>query len=128
VDFGAERVRIPAAYNKAGDDQWVPLHPELKAALVPLRRPRGRMFPLGPNPQEVSRTFTTLARKAGLKITLHDLRRSFGSRYASHVPAQVLQRLMRHSSIETTLKFYTDIDDALDDAIRKADPPSQKPA
>ncbi|MBI1915688.1 MAG: hypothetical protein HYS12_13295 [Planctomycetes bacterium] len=51
--------------------------------------------------------------------TLHDLRRSFGSRYAPHVSAPVLQRLMRHADVRTPLAFYTDIDDALEEAIRK---------
>ena len=69
---------------------------------------------------EVSRKFTKLAKIAGLRITLHDMRRSFGSRYASVVPAPVLQRLMRHADIKTTLMFYTDVDDVLDDAILKA--------
>jgi integrase len=36
----------------------------------------------------------------------HDLRRSFGTRWASKVKTPVLQRLMRHRSINTTLKYY----------------------
>lgn len=36
----------------------------------------------------------------------HDLRRSFGERWASKVMPQVLMELMRHESIETTMKFY----------------------
>jgi integrase len=119
VDFDRGRIWIPAAYNKSDADQWVPLHPELADILAPLRRDRGRIFRLG-GPPWVSKQFGRLARKAGLKITLHDLRRSFGSRYAAVVPAQVLQRLMRHADIQTTLRFYTDIDDVLDEAIRKA--------
>ena len=35
----------------------------------------------------------------------HDLRR-FGERWASRVMPQVLMELMRHESIETTMKFY----------------------
>jgi integrase len=69
---------------------------------------------------EVSRKFSRLAKSLGLKISLHDLRRSFGSRYAAHVPAPVLQRLMRHADIKTTLAYYTDVDDALEEAILKA--------
>lgn len=40
----------------------------------------------------------------------HDLRRSFGSRWARKVMPAVLQRLMRHESIETTMKYYVDLD------------------
>ena len=36
----------------------------------------------------------------------HDLRRSFGERWAMRVMPHVLQQLMRHESIETTMKFY----------------------
>jgi hypothetical protein len=36
------------------------------------------------------------------------------------VPAPVPQRLMRHADIKTTLAFYTNVDDVLDEAIRKA--------
>ncbi len=36
----------------------------------------------------------------------HDLRRSFGSRWAERVMPAVLQALMRHESIETTLRYY----------------------
>ena len=36
----------------------------------------------------------------------HDLRRSFGERWAAKVMPQMLMLLMRHESIETTMKFY----------------------
>jgi integrase len=120
IDFDRNRVQIPAEYNKADADQWIPLHPELAAILEPLRQPHGRIFRISPSPAERPRDDGRLARKAGLKITLHDLRRSFGSRYAAVVPAQVLQRLMRHANIKTTLEYYTDLDDVLDGAILKA--------
>jgi integrase len=38
----------------------------------------------------------------------HDLRRAFGTRWASKVTPAVLQQLMRHASIETTLKYYVE--------------------
>src|SRR5262249_24407017 len=85
VDFANGKIRIPAEYNKSGADQWIPLHPVLADVLKPRRQESGRLFPLSQSPREVSRKFTKLAKKAGLKITLHDLRRSFGSRYASVV-------------------------------------------
>ena len=36
----------------------------------------------------------------------HDLRRSFGGRWSRKVMPQVLMALMRHESIDTTLRFY----------------------
>jgi integrase len=123
VCFQSNRIYLPAAYTKSDEDQWLPLHPQLAEILDALAGPpdrRGRIFRVASTPQETSREFGKLAKSCGLPITLHDLRRSFGSRYAAVVPAPVLQRLMRHASIETTLRFYTDIDDQLDDAILKA--------
>lgn len=36
----------------------------------------------------------------------HDLRRSFGDRWAARVPSLTLKTLMRHESIETTGRYY----------------------
>jgi integrase len=40
----------------------------------------------------------------------HDLRRSFATRWAPKVKPATLQLLMRHSNIETTLRYYVDQD------------------
>ena len=87
---------------------------------MPLRQARGRLFPLAVNPEGMSIKFRKIAKRAGIRVTLHDLRRSFGSRLAPQVSAAVLQRLMRHADIKTTLGFYTNVDGALEDAILKA--------
>jgi integrase len=51
----------------------------------------------------------------------HDLRRSFGSRWAPRVMPIVLQQLMRHESIETTQKHYVGRDaEAMADEIWQA--------
>jgi integrase len=44
----------------------------------------------------------------GRFATAHDLRRSFGSRWARKVQPAILQKLMRHSSIKTTMAYYVD--------------------
>ncbi len=49
--------------------------------------------------------------------TLHDLRRAFGTRWASKVSPADLQRLMRHSDIQTTMRFYV-AQDATDISAR----------
>ena len=38
--------------------------------------------------------------------TAHDLRRSFGSRWARKVTPAILRELMRHADIDTTMTFY----------------------
>lgn len=54
----------------------------------------------------VSRTVIKICQKAGVMATPHDLRRSFGFRWSSRVMPAVLKELMRHSSIQTTMKYY----------------------
>ena len=77
---------------------------------------RKRSQRLGPG--QVTRTIAEFGRKAGIKVTTHqatakvkfasahDLRRSFGLRWASRVMPQVLMELMRHESIDTTMRYY----------------------
>jgi integrase len=48
---------------------------------------------------------------------MHSLRKGFGCRYAGKVPAQVLQRLMRHADIKTTLEYYANVDEAVEAAV-----------
>jgi integrase len=36
----------------------------------------------------------------------HDLRRAFGERWAAQIMTAQLKELMRHESIETTLRYY----------------------
>jgi len=44
------------------------------------------------------------------KHTLHDLRRTFATRYASILKPIELKTLMRHKNVDTTLKYYVEID------------------
>jgi len=73
-----------------------------------------------------------IGKKAGVVVnkaegkfaSAHDLRRSFGTRWASRVKPATLQLLMRHKSIETTLKYYVDQDgDDVADELWKAHSP-----
>ena len=40
-----------------------------------------------------------------------------GCRYAARVPAQVLQKLMRHSNIAITMDYYANVDEAVEEAV-----------
>jgi len=119
--------------NKANDmDGAAFITPELDEMLRTIFAddlPIGRLIPgnaVPNNPSMVSKAFGRIAKKAAVRgaskkglITLHDLRRSFGSRWAGKVPAQVLQRMMRHSHIKTTLDYYADTEKAAMEAIWK---------
>jgi integrase len=120
IDFARNRINLPAEYTKAVEDQWVPLHPQLAQILQALPRAGRRIFSIVKHKDTITGRFEKIAKQAGLKLTPHDLRRSFGSRYASVVQAPVLQRLMRHANIATTMEFYTNVESVLQDAIGRA--------
>src|SRR5262249_45688682 len=121
--FGRDRILFPAEFVKAGRDQFVPLDPQLRQALEALPC-RGRRFfcfttsrgqEVGPS--TVSKRVVSLARQAGVPLTMRTLRKGFGCRYAAQVPAQVLQLLMRHANIATTTTYYTNVEAAAMEAI-----------
>jgi integrase len=114
---------LPAEFAKADQHQWVPIATDLREVLEALPREgphvfallgaRGKRLGLSAVCDKVNR----LARKAGVKLSLHPLRRGSGCRYAGKAPAQVLQRLLRHSSISTTMHDYANVDDAVMEAV-----------
>jgi integrase len=123
VDLPRDRIVLPARFAKGKRDQWVPLDPVLREALAALPRlgkrvfhfttRQGRPVCLKTMPGRIIR----LARRAGVKLTMHTLRKGFGCRYAGKVPAQVLQKLMRHANIKTTMDYYANVDDAVMEAV-----------
>jgi integrase len=126
LDPVRDRVVFPAEVVKADEDQWVPLDPELWAALDALPRTGRKVFRFdavdGRGQREVCditvcARVRDLAQTAGVKLTMKSLRRGFGCRYAARVPAQVLQKLMRHASIKTTMDYYANVDDAAMQAV-----------
>jgi integrase len=123
VNLARDRIVLPAGFVKAVEDQWVPLDPVLRAALEKLPRQGSKVFRfIGPNGLSLSTTaisdrVVALAKRANVRLTMHSLRKGFGCRYAGKVPAQVLQRLMRHSNIKTTMDYYANIDAAVEEAV-----------
>jgi integrase len=124
IDLGRNRIILPAELVKADEDQWVPLDPALREALLALPRHGKKVFRfLDPRdghpicPSTLGDRIIRLARKAGVKLGAHALRRGFGCRYAGKVSAHVLQRLMRHANIATTMNYYANIDAAVEEAV-----------
>jgi len=108
--------RILAAGQKSGRDQVLPVAPEFAELLRstdPVTR-HGTVFKLGRSANEVGRTVSAIGRAAkivvnestGKCVTAHDLRRSFATRWAARLQPAELQALMRHKSIETTMRYY----------------------
>jgi integrase len=123
LDLPGQRIVFPAEVVKAAEDQWVPLDPALHNALATLPRQGRKVFHFvtvtgrAVGLSAIGRRVIRLAKKAGVKLTMHSLRKGFGCHYAGKVPAQVLQKLMRHSNISLTMAFYANVDEAMRDAF-----------
>jgi len=117
---------ITAAAQKSHRTETIPLAPEFGAMLeaVPADLRSGFVFsPMMSNGKRaavkaVIRVVAEAGRRANVKTwtsgksgktkcaSAHDLRRSFGTRWSSRIMPAVLQTMMRHASIQTTLTFY----------------------
>jgi integrase len=123
VDFAANKIVLPAATVKGDRDQWVPLAPELRAAIEALPRATAKVFnmrdrygtPL--SDRVVGNRIRRLARRAGVRLDMRSLRRGFISNHARRQPAQILLKLARHSNMRTTMQYYVAIDDAVMEAV-----------
>lgn len=128
VDWEADMIILPPPANKSGDDQAVPLARTLRKALEKLPDDGDRLFNIISKKTGrqitrggVSENVTFFARRAGVKLSMHKLRKGFGSRLADRVQPQVLQRAMRHSDVKTTMDFYANVDEAVKAAIKELD-------
>jgi integrase len=126
VDFEGNRIVLPAVFAKSAQDQWVPLHPVLRRALAGLPRTSELVFPFRSirggrlTRNGITNRILALAKQAGVRLGMHKLRKGFGCRAAKILGksgAAVLHDLMRHSSMQVTMDFYANVDDALQDAI-----------
>lgn len=128
------RLRIYAEAEKGHQDRLLPMTPDFAKFL--LQTPRvereGLVFKIVGHytheqmtPPRIGRIISEFGRRAGVVVrksegkfaSAHDLRRSFGTRWAPRVKPATLQLLMRHRSIETTLKYYVaqDADEIADE-------------
>jgi integrase len=142
VDLTGRRpmLRIPAECEKGHRDRLLPITPDFAEFLLqtPPAERRGPVFlplTLAGNrmaPAKAGKIVTLIGESARVLVhtdprtgkvkyaSAHDLRRSFGNRWAKRVMPAVLQRLMRHESIETTMAFYValDADELAEDLYR----------
>lgn len=124
VDLSRDRIIFSAECVKAVEDQWVPFDPILREAMEALPHHGRKAFRFISRKtgepvcaEGMSQRIIKLAKLAGVKLSMHSLRKGFGCHYAGKVPAQVLQRLMRHANIGTTMGFYANVDAAVEEAV-----------
>jgi integrase len=133
VDLSLRRpmLRVRAELEKGHQDRLLPIAPEFAEMLLatPEAERHGRVFRLRPRRAHgerlttcrVSRIVSDIGEAAGVRVNVdqkgkvkfasaHDLRRAFGERWARRpgITPQVLMELMRHESIETTMRFYVE--------------------
>jgi len=119
---------IPGELEKGGKDRLLPIAPEFAEFLfrtpgaertgpvfnpLPRRAGSGRL-----SSDRVSRLVSDIGKAAGVKVathpktgkvkyaSAHDFRRSFGDRWSRRIMPPDLMTLMRHESIDTTMRFY----------------------
>ena len=135
-------LRIPAECEKGNKDRMLPIAPEFAEFLLktPESERHGRVFkligasgqPVGVNGRKwVGKIVSAIGKAAGVKVrddcgkvkyaSAHDFRRAFGTRWAARVMPAVLKEMMRHQSIETTMKYYVGLEaQSVSDLIYKA--------
>jgi integrase len=157
VELGGRRprLRIYAEAEKGHQDRLLPMTPDFAQflALTPTAERRGPVFNLTGlqtgetiTAKRISRIVSAIGKRANVVVNkaeskyarAHDLRRSYGTRWAGRVKPATLQLLMRHKSIKTTLKYYVeqDADDVADElwktfppeALRTKGAPDERPA
>jgi integrase len=113
-------LRFAAEAHKRGEDVVSPVAPDFAEYLgiIPEDQRRGLVFRIAGermnqvySTEYISQRISDIGKTAGVKAkrkwaSAHDLRRSFGARWAPRVMPAVLQKLMRHESIQTTMQFY----------------------
>ena len=141
-------LKIPGELEKGYEDRLLPIAPEFAMLLqqTPEAERTGPVFILNGRvgrygASEVSRIVSKIGAAAGVVVhadpkkpdsvkyaSAHDLRRAFGVRWAARLMPAQLMELMRHESIETTLRFYVGTDaqrtaDAAWEAFERAEGP-----
>lgn len=126
---GRPLLRIPAEMEKGNQDRLYPVATEFAEMIraVPEECRKGAFFTVltrdgksySRSRHAVGKIIAELGRKAGIVVkadpktgrrefaSAHDLRRSFGERWAKRIEAPFLQKMMRHSAIATTLRYYS---------------------
>jgi len=131
--------------QKSGKYETAPLTPDFSQFILTARSPDlSHVFTLlnrwghrTANADHFTRVVSAIGRESGIitdpasgqTASAHDLRRSFGARWSVKVMPVVLRALMRHASIDTTMRYYVGQNlSRTEDAILKAFTADNTPA
>ena len=132
------KLRIPAWVEKGHEDRLYPVTPDFAEFLHATPEAQRTGFVFTPtfqkgthviryqNSRDVGRVFSAIGLAAKIIVdagrskrglspvpkyaSAHDFRRSFGERWSKLVTPAVLQQLMRHATIQTTMMYYVGAD------------------
>lgn len=108
-------IQWPEASHKARKSDMTPIPPDLARFLARQSNRTGRVFAVPLAVKTIGKRLSQAGRTAEIRVskskfvTAHDLRRTFGNRWALRVHPLVLRAMMRHTSMETTLRYYVDL-------------------
>lgn len=109
--------------------RWIPLGRELVRLLLPLAGPRTSLVFTRPDGRAISyrtawQNLDQLCRVAGITHTgWHDLRHTFATRLGlAGVPLNIIQKLLGHADLKTTLRYVHLNENALRSAVQTINP------
>jgi integrase len=124
IDFS--RSRIIVRKTKTSTERFVPINLVIRNVLFPIREPSGFVFPsprTGGRLFDLKKSFRKAVKDAGIvNFRFHDLRHTFATRLADNsVDVVVLQRILGHSDVRTTMIYTHAADEAMHIAVGKLD-------
>jgi integrase len=129
IDLDRRRWIVPAKWSKNGDELVVPLVEDASAYVREMRKRRGSSLFVFPSSrsrsghiEEPKRAWAKLLSAAGLSgLTIHDMRRTFGSRLAEEgANAAVISAAMGHKSLASAKAYLHLQTDHVREAMEKA--------
>lgn len=119
---GFDSMRIHFANTKSHKDRYVPIDDKMIGVLRKLQAQTlvygGPFIGMADN---LSREWGRIRKRAGVNVSLHDLRRTCCTRLIrAGVPLPTVQKIMGHADIKTTLEYYNWVsDDDMREAIQR---------
>jgi site-specific recombinase XerD len=105
--------------GKGGRERMIPLLKPVIEALYPGRLDIGPVFQCG-HPDTVTHKFMEIARSCGVNARLHDLRHNAVTyMLKSGIPIQVVQKIVGHSQLSTTLIYTHVLNDVKQKEMKK---------
>lgn len=123
-DLDFSRNRIVVRKTKSSTERFVPMNMEVRNVLFPVRESSGFVFPsprTGGKLFDLKKSFRKAVGDAGIvNFRFHDLRHTFATRLSdNNVDVVVLQRILGHSDVRTTMIYTHAADEAMHIAVGK---------